>query len=188
MILLDKNQQYCWPKSQSLLLLNRFFKNLINPDSTSSLNQRTVPGKSTLNFYRHKVQTVNNYPLPSPIRHSTLPQYLLDRLETIQNLEKITYNQEMDHEENRRKKKREVEREVIQQNDLVLPLSNTFIEDFNKVHYCGEDANGSGNVPDKDNSGQAIFQTVSNSVNGMEARQVDYSDVWPANQVGYQKK
>ena len=32
MILLDKNQQYCWPKSRSFLLLDRFFKNLINPD------------------------------------------------------------------------------------------------------------------------------------------------------------
>ena len=33
MILLDKNQQYCWPKSRSFLLLDRFFKNLINPVS-----------------------------------------------------------------------------------------------------------------------------------------------------------
>lgn len=95
-------------------------------------NLRTVPTKQTINFYRHKVQTQFHYPF-TPLRHTTLPQVLLDRLETIQNLEKATYNSEMDHEENKRKRKKDSNEGI--QNDLVLPLSNQFIEEWNKTHH-----------------------------------------------------
>lgn len=73
---------------------------------------RPVPHKVTQTHFNHKIASHITYPC-TPILYHNLPQVLQDRLEVIQNLDKISYNAELDADEKKKKKKSTTSVEAI---------------------------------------------------------------------------